>query len=102
MNKRIISFILAFIMIFGTGIDALAVVEPTAPSTPVSGELIELGETNDGKIILGTRPREIKEELFNNSNSDGLEFGDEIVNAPVRGTGTLMDQKVIVNLKKLA
>ena len=100
MNKRIISFILAFIMIFGTGIDALAVGESTAPSRPVSGELVELGE-KDGKVILGTKPRRFIKESFNSANSGGLEFGDEIVNAPVRGTGTLMDQKVIVNLKKI-
>ena len=62
MNKRIISFILAFVMILGTGLDALAVGGPAAESAPVSGEMIELGETKDGKIILGTKPREIKEE----------------------------------------
>ena len=108
MRKRLISFILALIMIFGTGLDALAVGFSAANTKPVSGELVELGE-KDGKVILGTKPRtkprtktkrSIKES-FNRANSGGLEIGDEIVNAPVRGTGDSMDQKVIVNLKKI-
>lgn len=56
MRKRLISFILALIMIFGTGLDALAVGFSAANTKPVSGELVELGE-KDGKVILGTKPR---------------------------------------------